>query len=479
MTTLAQPTTRLARVGYKQSWLVHGLGMFAALLVGGLLASQPGGMRLSIAVAVIVLFVGLGLVSPKRMLFALVVWLVALGLVRRLVSGWSPAGEVDPLLIVGPAALTVLALVAAERQAFRDRRLLANAVLALQLLILLGAVNPLQGSLFAGLAGLLFVFVPTLAFWVGRGMCDDRTLAGVLKLVALLAVLVAIYGLVQTLSGFPSWDAAWIRASGYGALSVGGVIRSFGSFPSASEYAWFLAVGVAAWLAYGLKPGRLPLTAAAVALVGASLFLASSRSVIFTLAAALTVMLVARSRLPLLAGLAAGAAAIVLLSVVASWAAPSTYTSGALGDLSSHQLEGLANPLDPNTSTLGIHAAMAAGGLRSAIANPIGLGTGSITIAADKFGGLPRGTETDPSNVAVALGLPGLVAYSIVFVAGLVAAYRLAARRRDALGLAAVALLVITLFQWLNGGHYLVAVLSWLVLGWVDRPEHHGEEGGP
>jgi hypothetical protein len=27
----------------------------------------------------------------------------------------------------------------------------------------------------------------------------------------------------------------------------------------------------------------------------------------------------------------------------------------------------------------------------------------------------------------------------------------------------------VTLLQWLNGGHYGVAFLPWLVLGWVER----------
>jgi hypothetical protein len=99
----------------------------------------------------------------------------------------------------------------------------------------------------------------------------------------------------------------------------------------------------------------------------------------------------------------------------------------------------------------------------------LGLGTGAVTIASSKFGGEVRGTEADPSNAAVALGLPGLVAYSVLLVAGLRSAYRLAAVRRDARSLIALGLLVVTVLQWLNGGQYSAALLTWLSLGWIDQ----------
>ena len=99
-----------------------------------------------------------------------------------------------------------------------------------------------------------------------------------------------------------------------------------------------------------------------------------------------------------------------------------------------------------------------------------------MTIAGSKFGGLAKGTEIDPSNVAVALGLPGLVAYLVVLVAGMLRVYGIAARRRDGVAFAALGVLAVTAGQWLNGGQYAVAVLPWLILGWADRPTTRPEE---
>lgn len=54
---------------------------------------------------------------------------------------------------------------------------------------------------------------------------------------------------------------------------------------------------------------------------------------------------------------------------------------------------------------------------------------------------------------------------------GLPLAYRVAARRRDIVAMAALGVLCVTFLQWLNGAQYAVAPLPWLVLGWLDAHE--------
>jgi hypothetical protein len=115
-------------------------------------------------------------------------------------------------------------------------------------------------------------------------------------------------------------------------------------------------------------------------------------------------------------------------------------------------------------------------GLVQAFTHPAGQGVGTVTIAGAKFGGLSKSTEVDPSNVAVALGLPGLLAYLVVFVSGITRVYGIAKRRRDGLALAALGVVALTALQWLDGGQYAVAVVPWLVLGWADRPGGGGQQ---
>jgi hypothetical protein len=436
------------------------------VLLAGLLAS-PDTLRLALAGAFAALAIGLASKSPRMTLYCLLVWLTGLGCLRRLVSGVSVAGSVDLLLVVGASAVAWLAIAAAERGAFGRRTRLSHAVLALTVLAFLEAFNPLQGSLLGGLSGLLFVLVPLLAFWAGRAFCDDRTLTIVVWLVALMAPLVALYGHFQTFQGFPSWDEAWVKESGYTALNVGGVIRPFGTFSSASEYVTFLAIGMIVWLSFGLRRSRLLVTALALTIVVPAMFLVSTRGTIFLSAAAIGLVAAARLRLSVWKAAAIAVVIVVGVPQLVGMVAPSA-GGGGQSALIAHQLEGLSDPFDEDSSTLTLHLSMVGDGLSQALSHPLGQGIGKVTIAGAKFGGESTNTEADPSNAAVSMGVVGLAAYGVVLTVGLWRAYKRAVERRDGLAFAALGVLVVTFLQWLNGGQYAVALLPWLVLGWLD-----------
>lgn len=456
-------------------------GLILATLLGGWLVAEQRALRLGLAAAVGLLLLGLGALTPRQLLPWLIVWLAALGMIRRIASAeLSPLEDADPLLLVGPAALGLLFVTSVQAGAFQQRSRLANAVLVLGVLIFLGALNPLQGSLVAGFAGLLFVLVPTLAFWVGRSLVDENLLETILKLFGGLAIAAAAYGLVQVLSGFPSWDATWIEESGYVALEVyadtssEGTLRPFASFASSAEYGVFLAIAVVVWVTLGRNARLLPITFAAVGFLGLALLYQSSRGIVVALVAAMVLIVCARRRLPLTAGVVAMIGVLALLPAIASRVPWTSSASTGPQELLAHQIEGVANPFDPESSTLLGHLSLLKGGLFEAFDNPLGVGVSAVTLAGDKFGSLSVGTEADPSNVAVALGIPGLLAYSVILVLAFGSTYRFASRRRDALSLAALGILTVTLLQWLNGGHYATAFLPWLLLGWLDR--HSQEE---
>jgi hypothetical protein len=430
--------------------------------------TSPTVARLTIALATLWLLACLGFAAPRSLLFVLIGWLALLGLSRRVASVEFAAGHTDPLLLVEPVAVGVLLIAAVSRRAVDLRSTLSKAALVFAVLLFFGALNPGQGGLATGAAGLLFAFVPVCGFWIGRAFCDDLTYGRILRLVAILGVAAAVYGLFQTFSGFPAWDRAWIRDQGYAALSVGGVTRAFGSFSSASEYASFVAIALLVWIVRDLRLSRVLGVGPIVALLATALFFESSRGIIFKLPVALVLILAARARQPMAISLVTGAAAILLLPVVVSSLVPAS--SGSNGSpLVQHQLSGLANPLDRKSSTLAVHASLVGEGLRTALHNPLGVGTGAVTIANQKFGGTARNTEADPSNAAVALGVPGLLAYVVLLSSAFGQAYRVAVRRRDPLPLIALGVLVVTLLEWLNGGQYAVALLLWLTLGWIDR----------
>jgi hypothetical protein len=152
--------------------------------------------------------------------------------------------------------------------------------------------------------------------------------------------------------------------------------------------------------------------------------------------------------------------------------APSASGQGATTATSaftSHLIAGLSNPTGSN-STLPTHFSESVSGVISGFTEPIGHGTGSITLAANHLGNaVILGTEADPGNAGVAFGFLGLLLYPIVVWRAFRAMYRLAAHRQEAVAIAALGAAVITLFQWLNGTLYSVTWLFWLTLGWADR----------
>jgi hypothetical protein len=472
MAAALQPPA-LARWWRRQD-LVWILVAAALSTIAGSLVTQAFFLRVVLALIVAAVLIVCAVAAPRAVLHCLVVWLFALGLVRRLVGTVGPGGPLDPLLVVGPVVLATLVASTTARSSFRSRTPLANLVLAMSGLLVLSALNPVQGGPLVGIAGLLFTLVPMLAFWIGRAGGDDDLVRGILKLYAALSVVAAAYGLYQTFAGLPAWDERWTINGGYAALNVGGVIRAFATSSSASEYATLVAVGFVAWFTLGSRP---LLAVPAVALLGCACFYASARGIVFGLALTLAVLSAIRWRLPLPAILAIGLASLLTVVWLAGRLLPATETDHPTAALVEHQLGGLADPLDPEASTFTLHLKSFWSGLTSAFSNPVGNGVGVVTIASSKFGGNARGTELDLSNMAVAAGLPGLVLYLSLAGAGMARAYRVARLRRNRLALCAFGVLLVMALQWLNGGQYSVAILPWFLLGWLDRQDV--EPGGP
>lgn len=450
--------------------LLVAAGAFMAVVTGWVTV-RPGAYSLVVATGVAAVAVAFAFHAPRALLFGLLAWLAVLGLVRRLLPAMALLGHADPLLAVAPVALGLLVLVSFRTPSPRRTQLTA-AVAVLTALILVAALNPLQGSGLAGVAGLLFVLVPTLGFWIGRTFLDDTTFRRLIVILAAVALVVAAYGLVQTFGHFPSWDERWIIAARnrYGSLDVLGATRPFSTFSASAEYGFYLAIGAVVWLVAGTGARRPLLTAAALGLLGMAVVYQSSRGVVVAFAFAAAMVVSAWWRLRIVASVVVVAATFLFLVAGARLVAPgSAGAAQSASQLAAHQAQGLANPLDPEASTLGVHLRLIGDGLAGLKSEPLGIGLGPITIAGRQFGGIQQGTEADPSNVAVAMGVPGLLAYLTVLALGLGWAYRLARRRRDVLSLAALGILSVTLLQWLNGGQYAVAVVPWLVLGWIDR----------
>lgn len=437
-----------------------------------LFIALASGTHVGLVVVTVPIVVAVIFQSPKTMLLSLPVWMVMLGLVRRLTPG---GGNVtlsgDPVLLIGPVVLFLLFCIAASRGALQDRTRFASAVGALSALAFVEAFNPKQGSFLTGLGGLLFVVVPMLAFWVGRYFLDEDAALLLVKTIAILALASAAYGLVQQFHGLPSWDQRWLNSRSYTALNVGNnVIRAFGFASSAEEYAAFLTVGLVAWLALFRKGTRFfwPLHLAATAMVATALWFESERTAVFLAALAVGVMLAARLRLRPIGVLVGGAGAILLLIFLGGHLG-STGGSGATNVLSRHNLTGISSPFSSGSSLPG-HIRATRIGILEGFRDPLGHGTGASTLASSRYNAHAKtvGTEYDPGNIGIDFGVLGIFLYVAIVWYAIKTAYKTAVLSRDVVALFGLGMLMAALFQWFNGDLYSVCWLIWLFLGYLD-----------
>jgi hypothetical protein len=402
-------------------------------------------------------------------------YLVLLGDLRRILAVLVGSPTQDLLLLIGPIVAAVLALPIFLHLRLRDR--LSKAMLFLLVVMVLEIFNPKQGGLTVGLSGAVFYIAPVLWFWVGRCFGSPALIEKLLYRVLFpLSLLAALLGFVQTFVGFLPWEQAWIDVAShtYTSLHLGNSIRAFGFSVSGAEYTALLtigAVGVA-----GAYLGSRRNWAVIFPILIAAIVLASARGavikVVFTLAVVWTLRkgqkLRAADTFRLAAFTVVGLAAVVLVaSHFATSEADSGSRTSAVNNALSHQVGGLAHPLDPRYSTAGIHGGMFWSGVLQGITYPIGHGLASTTAAASKFGGDPNegSSEVDISDTFISLGLIGGVLYLYVLGNTIWQALEyLRAVRRD-ISLPVVAILSSTLGSWLIGGQYSTSSLIFFLIG--------------
>jgi hypothetical protein len=468
--SLRPPLSRPNRTSVQALALTVLLASFSSLLV------VAGGVwiRLVLALVIALLLCTVSLSRPALGVTATLIYLVFVAFLRRLLIPVAPWVSADPLLLVGP----VVALVMLVKLFVLERRRLAGDLISKLVLVILAitvaeVVNPTAGGgVLSGLAGLLFMAMPLLWFFIGREVFSDRDVERLLIAVVILGTVVACYGLWQTQVGEPSWDSNWLDVTGgYTALNVGDQLRPFGTFASSSEHALFLGAALAISLSYCLR-GRL-MAVFPIPLLAVALFLSSARGALVTAAFAVVVLIGLRTGRP------STALAVTLVAAAAAFAgvhfANSSLSSqgSASGALVSHEIGGITDPLNPNSSTLLVHLQLVVTGFKSGLSHPLGQGTavtngaaGTINTAVNNN---PQATEVDISNAFVAYGVAGGLLYALLVLSVLGAGMRRALGGRIVV-FGVLALLLVDLGQWGIGGDYALSPLAWLLAGVLAAP---------
>ncbi len=417
------------------------------------------------------------LINVRKGIIATLVFLPFMAFIRRALYSISPYVKLDPILLVGPA---IAVFIFVEIFMFhRDRlsktlkdSLLSKCVIALFVLFGLQIFNPLQGSILIGLGGVMYYVVPLMWFYLGRLFIDRNTGVKLLKAVATIGFVVAIYGIYQTYFGFMAFEEYWIKYGGYTALNMGGIIRAFSTFASASEYATYITVCAVIIVATVTYKKKLILLLPLLGITLWAIIIEGSRGVIFMFIFTTVALLALRLR-----NLKKSTFIFILfLFVFVMMLAKISYDptmfseAGRLSGVLQRQAMGILDPFTPGRTTLPSHLGRVWGALIGAFTdNPFGYGLGSTTLAAMKFGGMDKGTELDFSDVLVSSGIVGAVLYSIIMFQIFKEVIFLCFNSKSRRYTVVFAILFVTLGHFLTGANYALVPLLWLLIGWMDK----------
>ncbi len=416
------------------------------------------------------------LIDVRKGIIATLIFLPFMAFIRRALYSISPYTKLDPILLIGPAiaGFIFIDIFMFRRDQFSKTikdSLLSRCVIALFILFGLQVFNPLQGSMLVGLGGIMYYIIPLMWFYLGRIFINGEAGVKLLKAVVIIGFVVMIYGIYQTYFGFMGFEEYWIKYGGYTALHVGGIIRAFSTFASASEYALYItvfAVIIVATIIHRKKLILLP----ALGITLWAIIIGGSRGpvfmFIFTTVALLTLGLknLKKSTFTFVLFL------FVFVMMLAKMSYDPTMFSevGRLTGVLQRQAMGILDPFTPGRTTLPSHLGRVWYAFIDAFThNPFGYGLGSTTLAATKFGGVGKGTELDFSNILVSSGIVGAVLYLVIMFQIFKEVMFLYFNSKNLRYIVVFAILFVTMGQLLIGANYALVPLLWLLIGWMDK----------
>ena len=455
---------------------VKGLGitliaLYVSYYLGTAIVLQPDKLRLLLAVGLALILYAISLATPHRAMIGLFLLLPFLGLIRRSLiplAGWS---SFDPFVILVPAMVCFLGLNYYFERYIRkipelDDSKLFTLIRWLMFVHILQVFNPLQGSLFAGMAGVMFYVTPLMWMTLSRKFFNEGIMHGFLKAIPIIASITALYGLKQIYFGFFSFEEAWMELADYNSLNVLGTMRAISSFTSSSEYAQFLSIAIVICWAMMLKnKSKRMVSTLPLPLLFFALFMTSQRgAILFTMAALSLLMIFSVNK-----GKARFLATLITLIVMTGTYLAIININTADNALIAHQVDGLANPFDEEHSTLGLHWTLLIEGFVRGLTNPLGYGLGASTIAGSKLGAGVIGSEIDITNIMISDGIVGFILYGMIIVKVLSSSYRLYKLDNSALSYSIWGILISSIGGWCIGGNYSTLAIIWICIGYMDR----------
>jgi hypothetical protein len=440
------------------------------------------GVRDLISVLFLIYMLSSSIMRKEPNFTALVIFGFLLGFLRRFLpsdSLLSTSGvDLDPLLLVIP--LSFLIFFSLSEISEIDGKILNISLKALIVLSTLGIFNPRQGSLLVGITGWFAYVIPILFIYLGTKMTASE-IAKILNTLKILGLFVCAYGFFQVFFGYTSWDQRWfdsVTQSGDYSVVGYGTNRPFSTFSSIGEYAQ--AIGIAAGVVsyqFALSQIRVREFVPYMTVFVVSSSLTASRSaLIITFLIALSPLLF-KSRLSRTSKFVFPR--FIVGAFLSAWIIPLVFVLippkllGSAATLLDRQAAGLSGNASGVTSA-GVHLSQTSEAFTESFRSIVGFGTGAIS-GAQRFNGATRmNSETDIGNASYAFGISGFIVMLTIFYGIYVAVSQALLKQGSLL----ILLLLPSVNNWFNPGHYSTVWLMWLLIGGIlgeKRRVQHGE----
>ena len=427
------------------------------------------------------------LVSLEAGLVAMVLFEPFRGLLRRAQYLFVDYASQDPIHLLTPI-VTLLAfalLIRSRRLEIFHATPLAGAVSFLGLIYLIEIFNPLQGSLFVGLAGALFMFVPLVWFYFGQSV-NEELISKILRLTVILGLFTSLYGVYQLVQGYPGFEQYWLEHTDfYDSINVGHVRRALATFSSAEEWGRYAEFGAIAAFGFAAGARRFAVRSgwflSGAALLGAVL-LTGQRTAVFGLMLGVTALVLLGAPTLPRAFIRLGLLLLPVALVVVFVSPPTDQEMWSKGEnetrstLLSHTQRGTLKPADEESFQIRLENWTYL--LTSVVPyRPLGAGLGAGSLGEARFksdSDLPA-IDSFILVVAVSCGIPGALLF--VWILGRATWLSLTMARggaSDQSGLitrrivaALMPALVLNSVFGLTFTLYSVAPLAWLLIGWI------------
>jgi hypothetical protein len=425
------------------------------------------------------------LVSLEAGLLAMIVFEPFRGLLRRLQYLIVPYSTNEPIHLLTPVATLFAFLVVIYRHKLGIFVVspISKATSALALICLIQVFNPLQGGLYVGLSGGLFILVPMAWFYFGQAAVPEF-LPRIYKAVVVLGLVASAWGVYQMLAGYPAFERYWIEnTDNYASIAVYSVTRAIATFSNAEEWGRYVELGciIAVGMAMSRLSGswRTAWAVSAITLAG-MLALTGQRSSIFGLFLGLVVLFLTGARTW---GSGFGRVAVLGLALggfllVSSQFAPDESDlkdSEGVSTMLSHTTKGTLNP----ASEYSLEARFETWSqvlFTTLPSNPLGAGLGDSTLAGARNDQIERRPiDNHFFALATSAGLPAAILFIWVFWRCFKTSLQMCRTAdRDSpefttarITLALVATLILNNFFGTSFVIYSIAPLGWLILGWL------------